>query len=223
MKIAPLTRVALQTRPRAASVRNAAHTTTASRRVGNSTSVEGQFRHFERAREMSAMPPIATKNGEPLKRRRRARSRRRAAARERQAPVEGPAPPLAWPVVHSAAAEVRRASRRLGPPRKPTPASSSATPTVRRSPTSIARMNRVGVRLPVSSPATRRGASPPTSPSCRSGCVNPKIFGQSEQGFVTPGSGTVWRRTRGQQETLKEPCQPSALVCFPGERRPRAT
>ena len=56
---------------------------------------------------MSAMPPIATKNGEPLKRRRRARSRRRAAARERQAPVEGPAPPLAWPVVHSAAAEVR--------------------------------------------------------------------------------------------------------------------
>ena len=52
---------------------------------------------------MSAMPPIATKNGEPLKRRRRARSRRRAAARERQAPVEGPAPPLAWPVVHSAA------------------------------------------------------------------------------------------------------------------------
>ena len=36
------------------------------------------------------MPPIATKNGEPLKRRRRARSRRRAAARERQAPVEGP-------------------------------------------------------------------------------------------------------------------------------------
>ena len=66
----------------------------------------GQFRHFERPLEMSAMPPIATKNGEPLKRRRRARSRRRAAARERQAPVEGPAPPLAWPV--SAAAEVRR-------------------------------------------------------------------------------------------------------------------
>ena len=57
---------------------------------------------------MSAMPPIANKNGEPVKRRRRARSRRRAAARERQAPVEGPAPPLAWPVVHSAAAEVRR-------------------------------------------------------------------------------------------------------------------
>ena len=64
--------------------------------------------HFERPLEMSAIPPIATKNGEPLKRRRRARSRRRAAARERQAPVEGPAPPLAWPVVHSAAAEVRR-------------------------------------------------------------------------------------------------------------------
>ena len=36
------------------------------------------------------MPPIATKNGEPVKRRRRARSRRRAAARERRAPVEGP-------------------------------------------------------------------------------------------------------------------------------------
>ena len=77
--------------------------------------------HFERPLEMSAMPPIATKNGEPLKRRRRARSRRRAAARERQAPVEGPAPPLAWPVVHSAAAEVpplpaaldRRGDRRL--------------------------------------------------------------------------------------------------------------
>src|SRR5207344_1707347 len=68
----------------------------------------GHLRHFERPLEMSAMPPIATKNGEPLKRRRRARSRRRAAARERQAPVEGPAPPLAWPVVHSAAAEVRR-------------------------------------------------------------------------------------------------------------------
>jgi hypothetical protein len=48
------------------------------------------------------MRPIATKNGEPLKRRRRARSRRRAAGRERQAPLEGPAPPLAWPVVHSA-------------------------------------------------------------------------------------------------------------------------
>ena len=57
---------------------------------------------------MSALPPIATKNGEPVKRRRPARSRRRAAARERQAPVEGPAPPLAWPVVHSATAEVRR-------------------------------------------------------------------------------------------------------------------
>ena len=57
---------------------------------------------------MSALPPIATKNGEPVKRRRRARSRRRAAARERQAPVEGPAPSLAWPVVHSAA-EPRRA------------------------------------------------------------------------------------------------------------------
>ena len=68
----------------------------------------GHLRHFERPLEMSAMPPIATKNGEPLKRRRRARSRRRAAARERQAPLEGPAPPLAWPVVHSAAAEVRR-------------------------------------------------------------------------------------------------------------------
>ena len=30
----------------------------------------GQFRHFERPLEMSAIPPIATKNGEPLKRRR---------------------------------------------------------------------------------------------------------------------------------------------------------
>jgi hypothetical protein len=61
---------------------------------------------------MSAMPPIATKNGEPLKRRRRARSRRRAAARELQAPVEGPAPPLAWPVVRSAAEQpVCRADR----------------------------------------------------------------------------------------------------------------
>ena len=68
----------------------------------------GHLRHFDRPLGMSVMPPIATKNGEPLKRRRRARSRRRAAARERQAPVERPAPPLAWPVVHSAAAEVRR-------------------------------------------------------------------------------------------------------------------
>jgi hypothetical protein len=79
----------------------------------------GHLRHFERPLEMSAMPPIATKNGEPLKRRRRARSRRRAAARERQAPVEGPAPPLAWPVVHSAARWGAAASRRPGPPRKP--------------------------------------------------------------------------------------------------------
>ena len=71
-------------------------------------SVRGHLRHFECPLEMSAMPPIATKNGEPLTRRRRARSRRRTAARERKAPVEGPAPPLAWPVVHSAAAEVRR-------------------------------------------------------------------------------------------------------------------
>jgi hypothetical protein len=30
----------------------------------------GQFRHFERPPETSAIPPIATKNGEPLKRRR---------------------------------------------------------------------------------------------------------------------------------------------------------
>ena len=60
---------------------------------------------------MSAIPPIATKNGEPLKRRRRARSRRRAAARERQAPVERPAPSLAWPVVHSAAAPPLGADR----------------------------------------------------------------------------------------------------------------
>ena len=50
----------------------------------------GQFRHFERPLGMSALPPIATKNGEPLKRRRRARSRRRAAARERQAPRRRP-------------------------------------------------------------------------------------------------------------------------------------
>jgi hypothetical protein len=28
----------------------------------------GHLRHFERPLEMSAMPPIATKNGEPLKR-----------------------------------------------------------------------------------------------------------------------------------------------------------
>jgi hypothetical protein len=56
MKIAPLTRVALQTRPRAASVRNAAHTTTASRRVGNSTSVEGQTQPFGDVRVMSAFP-----------------------------------------------------------------------------------------------------------------------------------------------------------------------
>ena len=62
----------------------------------------GHLRHFERPLEMSAMHPIATKMV-PLKRRRRARSRRRAAAYEGQAPVEGPAPPLAWPVVHSAA------------------------------------------------------------------------------------------------------------------------
>ena len=100
--------------------------------------------HFERPLEMSAMLPIATKNGEPVKRRRRARSRRRAAARERQAPVEGPAPPLPWPVVHSAAAEVRRASRRPGPSRSPTPscsahASSSAMLMGRRSLTSISR------------------------------------------------------------------------------------
>ena len=35
----------------------------------------------------------------------------RAAARERQAPVEGPAPPLAWPVVHSAAEPPLRGNR----------------------------------------------------------------------------------------------------------------
>jgi hypothetical protein len=32
--------------------------------------LSGQFRHFGRPLETSAMPPIATKNGEPLKRRR---------------------------------------------------------------------------------------------------------------------------------------------------------
>jgi hypothetical protein len=30
-------------------------------------SVQGHLRHFERPLEMSAIPPIATKNGEPLK------------------------------------------------------------------------------------------------------------------------------------------------------------
>jgi hypothetical protein len=132
----------------------------------------GHLRHFERPLEMSAMPPIATKNGEPLKRRRRARSRRRAAARERQAPVEGPAPPLAWPVVHSAAEPPARASRRPGRPKRTTPASSSATPTGRRSPTSISRRSRAGARRRTSSPATRPGASPPTSPRCRSSCAS---------------------------------------------------
>ena len=74
-------------------------------------SPSGHLRHFERPLKCKICSPIATKNGEPLKRRRRARSRRRAAGRERQAPVEGPAPPLAWPVVHSAAEQATHTDR----------------------------------------------------------------------------------------------------------------
>jgi hypothetical protein len=47
--------------------------------------------------------------------------------------------------------------------RKPTPASSSATPTVRRSPTCISRRSRDDGRRRISSPATRPDGSPPTS------------------------------------------------------------
>jgi hypothetical protein len=50
-----------------------------------------------------------------------------------------------------------------------TPASSSATPTGRRSPTSTSRTSAAGARR-ICSPATRPGASPPTSPSSRSCC-----------------------------------------------------
>jgi class 3 adenylate cyclase len=47
-------------------------------------------------------------------------------------------------------------------------ASSSATATGSRSPTSISRMSRDGARRRTCSSATRPGASPPTSPSCPS-------------------------------------------------------
>jgi hypothetical protein len=42
----------------------------APRKIGRAMSVLGHLGHFERPLEMSAMRPIATKNGEPLKRRR---------------------------------------------------------------------------------------------------------------------------------------------------------
>ena len=60
--------------------------------------------------------------------------------------------------------------RRTGREARPGLPSSSATPTARRSPTSISRTSPVGARRPSCLPATRRGASPPTSRSCRTCC-----------------------------------------------------
>jgi hypothetical protein len=59
-------------------------------------------------------------------------------------------------------------SRRPGPSRRPMPASSSATPPGRRSPTSILRRSPAGVRQRTCLPATGPGGSPRTSTSCRS-------------------------------------------------------
>ena len=54
----------------------------------------------------------------------------------------------------------RAASRRPGPLRRPRPATSSATPTVKRSHTSTMSRSRGGVRRRTCSPAMRRGVSP---------------------------------------------------------------
>jgi hypothetical protein len=67
------------------------------------------------------------------------------------------------------------ASRRPGPSTRPTPswigdALSSAMLMGRRSLTSISRGSWSIARRRISSPATKRGASPPTSPSCRGCC-----------------------------------------------------
>jgi hypothetical protein len=62
----------------------------------------------------------------------------------------------------------RAASPRPDPLRRPRPATSSATPTVRRSHTSNMSWSRGVARQRTCSSATRRSASPSTSPSCRS-------------------------------------------------------
>jgi hypothetical protein len=68
--------------------------------------------------------------------------------------------------------------------------------------------------------ATRPGASPPTSPSCRSCCVNPDIFGQSEQGFGTPRSGRHGARENGDQRS-SGPSKASPLTTASSPKRAR--
>jgi hypothetical protein len=84
------------------------------------------------------------------------------------------------------------ASRRPGPSSR-RPASSSATRTVRRLGISISRTSRDAARPPSCSPATRRGASPPTSPSCRSCCARPKrgVYSITLSARTNNASGTV--------------------------------
>jgi hypothetical protein len=67
------------------------------------------------------------------------------------------------------------ASRRPGPLRRPRLATSSATPTDRRSHTSTMRRSRAGAGRRTCSPAMRPAGSPPTSPSCRSCCTRPRV------------------------------------------------
>jgi hypothetical protein len=57
-------------------------------------------------------------------------------------------------------------NHRRGPSRKRTPASSRRITPASRSPMSISKRSPAGGRLHASSPATRRGGSPLTSPSC---------------------------------------------------------
>jgi hypothetical protein len=84
--------------------------------------------------------------------------------------------------------------------------------------------SRTAARSTNGSPRTRPGASPPTSPSCRSGCANPEIFGQSEQGFGTPRSGRQnVRENWDQRSSGPSKASPLTTASSPKRARTRST
>jgi hypothetical protein len=106
--------------------------------------------------------------------------------------------------------------------------SSFATPTGRRSPASISRTSRAVARRLISSPATRHGASPRTSPSCRYCCGKPPSGGPaglSKPAQITcqagPDCDAKWAREVAERKFgAREHGQPNVASGAPDTKLP---